>query len=579
VRGSAPDESLYLIDNAKVPLLFHYFGISSIFESELVESTNFSPGAFGAEYSDSLGGVVKVNLRDPREDKIGGFADLSLISGSFMVEGPVSKNSSFAVAAKGSSADLYSKAIMDGSDDFSYTAYPSFYNGTAIFRHQFSENNFLKLYTVGAIDKSNVMNAENSDPLRYSYHFDRDILFDSIAVDWHYNIGKIESILTPSFSYESVKFNLGEGGTFEYSEIQAGLKEKISYKIDDMQTITGGLSFNGSMLNLSSGKFAMPFEGEPFIRPFKTELGDSETEKLFSMSLFVIDTIKIDKLTLNPGVAYFMDFTNNQYSYENINPRLTAEYEVMKNLSFSAGGGIYSKMPESYISFEPFGTTELEPEQSIHSALGVKNRQDNLEISLAGYYKYLYNLISRSKSSPDKYRNMGTGNSFGAELTVKYEMKELLAASLSYSLSKTKLKDSPGSDERDSDFDIPHNLIVAAEYKPFKLWLISARFNFQSGLPVTEYNGSTLYADGGFRTPEYGTINGERLPMRHQLDIRVDKFFEFDKWMLDTYIDVKGAYGFFHKNIVGKAYSEDYLDSVDISTLPFIVSAGVKGSF
>ena len=52
----------------------------------------FLPGGYGVDHGRGLGGVIEVETRAPRTDGYHGFAQIDLIDGSFLVEGPIGKN-------------------------------------------------------------------------------------------------------------------------------------------------------------------------------------------------------------------------------------------------------------------------------------------------------------------------------------------------------------------------------------------------------------------------------------------------------------------------------------------------------
>src|SRR5262249_22042955 len=50
VRGSAPQDTGVYIDGTRVPIAFHFGGVSSVVPSALLERIDFVPGNFGPEY-------------------------------------------------------------------------------------------------------------------------------------------------------------------------------------------------------------------------------------------------------------------------------------------------------------------------------------------------------------------------------------------------------------------------------------------------------------------------------------------------------------------------------------------------
>ena len=67
----------------------------------------------------------------------------------------------------------------------------------------------------------------------------------------------------------------------------------------------------------------------------------------------------------------------------------------------------------------------------------------------------------------------------------------------------------------------------------------------------------------------------DRLPMFHQLDVRIDK-----KWRIRNtidfavYIDVQNIYN--HSNVEGYMYSYDYSQKVYFTGLPILPSLGIR---
>ncbi len=60
------------------------------------------------------------------------------------------------------------------------------------------------------------------------------------------------------------------------------------------------------------------------------------------------------------------------------------------------------------------------------------------------------------------------------------------------------------------------------------------RFRFATGRPYTPFN-----ADG---TQDVGRLYGSRLNDFHALDLRVDRYWNFEKWNLIVYVDVQNVY-------------------------------------
>ena len=68
---------------------------------------------------------------------------------------------------------------------------------------------------------------------------------------------------------------------------------------------------------------------------------------------------------------------------------------------------------------------------------------------------------------------------------------------------------------------------------------------------------------------------GSRLPIFHQLDIRVDKTWAFEKWKLSVYLDVQNVYN--QSNPEGVSSNYNFTQNSYTSGLPIIPSLGIRG--
>jgi hypothetical protein len=63
--------------------------------------------------------------------------------------------------------------------------------------------------------------------------------------------------------------------------------------------------------------------------------------------------------------------------------------------------------------------------------------------------------------------------------------------------------------------------------------------------------------------------------MFHQLDIRVDKAWQFKAWKLGAYLDVQNVYN--HGNVEGVSYNYNSTRSTFATGLPILPSLGLRG--
>jgi hypothetical protein len=154
---------------------------------------------------------------------------------------------------------------------------------------------------------------------------------------------------------------------------------------------------------------------------------------------------------------------------------------------------------------------------------------------------------------------------------------------LSYSYSVSRRKDGPDEEERYFDNDMTHNLKAVVNYKPSRYWSFGLRYEYATGTPYTDlHNVETVYdVDNDEYRPVYdGPINEERGKPYHQLDLRIDKYWLFNHFILSTYLDVRNVLQ--NKNATDIEYNKDYTDSEEVlsvsSQVPLIF-LGIKIDF
>jgi hypothetical protein len=79
----------------------------------------------------------------------------------------------------------------------------------------------------------------------------------------------------------------------------------------------------------------------------------------------------------------------------------------------------------------------------------------------------------------------------------------------------------------------------------------------------------------GNSVPQYTSINGARMPDVHQLDLRVDKRWDFRHWALTLYLDVRNVYN--HRIVDYYEYNWDYTRRAAVQGLPLLPNLGIKG--
>ncbi|RJP77437.1 MAG: TonB-dependent receptor [Desulfobacteraceae bacterium] len=586
IRGSAQEDSLFTVNEHSIPEFYHFGGFESIIEPEMIDSIDYNAGGFSAEYGNAMGGVISMNIRDPRTDRIGGYANIGFLSSSLMVEGPASEKDSFYFSLKRGFLDQYiriaEKVDENRDNEIDFVQYPVYYDGSFLFNHHISKGNELKLININSYDTFKFTDPQDPVSERYSDTLKYTQKFSTFMGEWHYTQGNLKSILSPMATLSRLSWDQGERSYHNQEVKTFSLSEKTEYRLNQTHKLNGGVRLDSANVNLNSNTMILEKEGEISYDHYDLELKLNRNFHFFFPAIYLMDQVSIGKFTVTPGIHSFRDIYNN---HNVLDPRLFLRYQVTEKTAVKTAAGQYSQIPQYDEFLEPWGTRGLKPERSIHTVAGVEHYfTDDLLIDIQAYHKKFTNLAVRNvEDDPTFYSNTGTGRSFGAEILLRHNMTDRFFGWIAYSYSVAKRKDGPDEPERYFDSDIPHNLITVVSYKPNRYWSFGFRYQYASGTPYTDLlNVNTIYdTDNNEYIPQYaGSINNKRLPSHHQIDFRIDKYWILNNVILSTYLDFRNI--FQNKYVTSINYNEDYTaqeEQVSVDSEIPMIFLGMKVDF
>jgi hypothetical protein len=534
-----------------------------------------------------MGGIVDVGLRSPRSDgKYHGMGQLDLIDGRAMLEGPVPllKNWHFAAAVRRSWVDTWLKPVLTGLGT-SVSAAPVYYDYQLYAETKPSARSSFRVSFIGSDDRLELLIKDTADVdpvltgnVRAHTGFQRlmaryqNDLSDAVSVSSVTAYGKntVEFGLGPLF------LNAGEKPLTNRTELTARLGRGATAHL--------GLDFYWSAAKADVRAPPPPRAGEPAAGPFATRppLRLVSEVAVFRPGAYAeLELVPYRRLKVVPGLR--VDYANVVDRWD-LSPRLNTRYALLEQYprtTLKGGVGVYHAPPQVQEMLPPFGSRRLHSNRAIHYALGVEqdvSRQ--VEGSLEGFYKDLDQIVSRTPDETGgfRYSNLGSGYVAGAEVLLKYKPDARFFGWLAYTLSKSMRRTEPDLPARSFLWDQTHILTVLGSYRLGRGWEFGARFRLVSGNMETPIVGALYNAGSGSYVPlESPQPNSERLPMFNQLDLRVDKRWEFPGWKLSTYLDVQNVY--WSQNVEGFSYNYNFTQRTKVTGLPIIPSIGLRGEF
>lgn len=569
VRGGAPSENLYVVDNLEIPNINHFGtqgatgGPLSFINLDFVRDVTFTTGGFGARYGDKLSSVMNIQLKEGRRDRLGGKLNLSASQFGLNAEGPMGESGSFLFSARRSYLDLIFKAAGFGF-------VPEYWDFIGKADYSIDRTNELSFLMIGVLDNVRFFNETEDQRFGNSRILgnSQDQYFTSIA--WKhlmtngfmtfsfgrtfntYDFLQTDSLLAPVFVSNSREgeTSLRADGVFLLDrdlELSFGGQGKfVRIEGDFAWTPTPNTFLQGpDIQNLANAWDTTALKGSAYMQLARTFFGD-----------------------LRVTVGGRLDYFNLIDEPVAIAPRASLRYELDPLTSLTLSGGTYHQSPSYVWLMSNAANRQLRHVRVDQAVLGVERLlSSDLRVRVEGYVKNYsdypasldrnYLVLANTGAGfggaeegfasfgLDNLASVGDGLSRGVELLVQKRLSDIpLYGILSLSYNNTEYTALDGV-SRPGTYDQRFILNLSGGWQIDEHWEASAKFRYGTGTPYTPF-----LATG---RPDYANFNGNRLPDFHSLDLRVDRRWNFSGWNLITYIDIQNVYN--RKNV--QAYRWD----------------------
>lgn len=578
LRGSPYSESLVLIDGSPIPLLYHFGGLTSFFNSHLLESVTLYPGNYSARYGRAAGGVVEARVRDPRSDGFHLMLELSAIDSFALTEGPLGQKTSFALAARRSNVDLFIDALLT-DDSTAVIAAPVYWDYQAILAHELDAAHKLRVLIFGGGDA-------------FELHFGEALADDpALAGDFGARVSthRLQLELTSHLAQtveQQVMVSAGPSpgsgqlGSTHYDVVSwdAHARAEWSFllapwlRLDtgiDVQALHAKFVYEGPPPNTGEG---LPPQGS--LASDSQAPIDSKLESLRSAIYIESSFRPTTELLLVPGVRFDHFSESGELS---VDPRISSRLELFPRTTLKTGVGYYSQPPQYWESMPGFGNADAKPYRTLQTSLGLEQALgERAQIGVDGFYKHWRDrIVDTPGGAPPRYVNEGTGDAYGVELLLDLSVTERSRTYLAYTLSRSTREDGEDAPTRLFDGDQTHNLSLATTLELGLGWQAGARFRYVTGNPYSTVTGAVYDASTDTYRPLYAEINDSRNRDFHQLDLRIDKRWDLGPVDLTTYLEIMNVYN--RENEEGRRYSFDYRESSSVIGMPFFPNVGIRG--
>lgn len=590
IQGSEPKDTRYLIDGHRVPLIFHFGGLSSVVFPELTDRVDLLTAGYGVENGRATGGLVSAVTKTADSDRMKGNAYIDLLNAGGYVEGPLGEGS-FALSLRQSYVGQVLKAVANSSSDsnFNFTLAPEFRDLTAIYATKPTEKSEFKstfLFSQDTLQLLFTQPLENDPNIRGK--FENSVQFYRIIPQWTFrftpeNVGRFSF----GFGQDQIK-NETDENFFRLNSHSLTVKGELENKLNAQWTHFYGFdneyywsSVAAKIPNLvNSGGVSNPISTST---TRQIDLTQADTyASLYWRAKYVPEN---SQWTFSPQIRN--DYFKRTKEQTLLSPRFSTGYKVSESLELRGATGLYYQPPEPQEADPTFGNPDIKSPRAIHLSLGFEKDYrgggtEGGKLSAGVFYKDLDRLVIASSTlvtrngaqATENYNNEGKGKVAGFEAQYTWDMKPWFFMT-NYTLSRST-RTEPNKAEYLARSDQTHNLGLQASYT-YEAWRFASRLRYVTGNPYTPILGGSLDTDNDVYIPLRGGFYSQRLPDFIQLDFRADYKWVYDTWILSTYLDIQNITR--AANPQGFQYSYDYQQKRDLSLAQFIPSFGLKGEF
>ena len=576
IRGGGPGENRFFLEDVETPNINHFAtqgasgGPVGMLDVNYIKSVDFMSGAFPAGTGNALSSVLKVNYKEPRDDRIGFRLTLGASDFGAAVEGPVNSKSGFFISYRRSYLQFLFKLLelpfLPIYNDLQYK-----------FKYKINDKNEFYTIFLGAYDNFDLnLDANETQDQQYilsfipensqwsytngyvfkhynrkgysTFVFSRNML-NNEAYKYRDNIEEPDRL---TLNYESQeqenKFRIETTQFLNWLRLNAG----VNYEFAKYYNST----FN--KIATSAGQVTLLYESDLNLHKWGAWIQGSK-------SFFE------DKLELSFGIRgdanNYSSRMNNLLNH--ISPRFSASYQISPQLSVNFNIGKYYQLPPYTVLGYRDSTGELTNKQTlnylsaVHYVAGIGyNTGFNSRITVEGFYKdyanYPFSLID-SISMANFGSDFGVvgnfpadsrsnGRAYGAEFLYQQKIYKGYYGIFAYTYVRSEFTDYKGN-YVPSSWDSRHIISVTGGKKFKRNWEVGAKFRFSTGTPYTPLNVAASSKIENYNVNptgilDYTRLNEERIETFHSLDIRVDKKFFFKKLSFNIYLDIQNVYNF-----------------------------------
>lgn len=564
IRGGAPNETVYYLDEIEIPNINHFStqgsagGPQGMINISFIDEVTLSTSAFGVEYDNPLSGVLQFNQKNGNPREISGNFRFGASDSAITVEGPLSKeennNTTFIFSARKSYLQFLFKLI-------GLPIRPDYWDFQGKINHKIDEYNIINIVGLGAIDDFSVEAPEDFDFTQQSFLEQVPIIKQNsttIGASWirKFKETKGQFVLALStnklkniFSRYDDNENL-EGIYFrnDSHEWETKLRAKTTNYLKDWKITWGGNIQYSDYYNNTTDYYNQ-IEYLTKINFYKYGLFGSVSKSFIDSKLDVSIGIRTDEDNFSTGSKLI----------DNLSPRVSTSYALTKDrrLKWNTSIGTYFKIPTyTVLGFRNltgnFTNQNAKYTKSNHYVTGFDYSIGNAsKISIEGFIKRYFDFpvsildgVSLANKGADfevlgneDIVTIGEGRTKGIEFLFQQKLTRNFYGIFSYTFFKSEFTDING-DYLPSVWDSKHLSSFSGGYKLKRNWEISSRWRFAGKTPYVPYDLEASLNNYPNMVLDYSQLGNVKLDNFSQIDVRFDKKWNKENLSINLFIEI-----------------------------------------
>jgi outer membrane receptor protein involved in Fe transport len=614
VRGGNPGENLFLMDHIEIPNPNHFAvqgaggGPINLLNSYMVREIDFYAGAFSARYGDKASSVMNISLRNGTRDRLRGEASMGMAGAGALFEGPISSNGSFIFSARRSYLDWIVPAT-------GLTAIPNYYNTQGKLTFDLGDSQTLFINGVYGSDNINIEGGDQAGYGRGAENLDTNnsqyIAGATLRSLWSDNLFSFTTLSSVQNNYFVEVYDLPGRDVFFTNnsvETEHTVKTDVTYLASQNIEVSFGASFKDvnfqyDLVNEADTLFTYnqgredQITGIFDIYPEYRVNQDVSSYKTAAYSQLTLDLLSSFRVT--GGIRYDY-FEYNDFS--SVSPRLGFSYFLNSDTSLNLAYGRHFQSPAYNDLVANEANRNLDNKFTDQYVVGLEHIvREDLKFVVEAYYKEYDDVpVRRTLTTADPldfddgtFLNAGSAEAKGIELFLQKKLIKNFSGIVSYTYFESKAVDPRNGTTYNWDYDHRNMLTLMSGYRfrfggkgwyermKSKWWFhtvswlpfmpsdefeISLKFRYLGGRPFTPPVYRPELRE--WIVDETQSLNTERYPAYHRLDLRIDKWYSYRNWNFVIFFDLVNIYN--NDNIWSYQYNDDgTIDEVlQFNTLP-----------